>query len=150
MVGLARSPPARQGRGEQRLRYEANPPLLTKFHTLPMCPIRMSSHLCNLLADSNKKFPSQGLTLRSESRDNLFSLPSRKEEDQRSRGFRGWVTHYSLCSKHKELNLPSIALRLSLGLNRLRLSIVYIGISSAFGLHDFPLFHRAVKLSRGE
>lgn len=48
------------------------------------------------------------------------------------------------------LNLPSIALRLSLGLNRLRLSIVYIGISSAFGLHDFPLFHRAVKLTRVE
>ena len=69
----------------------------------------MSSHLCNLLADSNKKSPSPGLTLRSESRDNLFSLPSRKEEDQRSRGFRGWVTHYALCSKHKELNLPRIA-----------------------------------------
>ena len=50
----------------------------------------------------------------------------------------------------RSLNLPSIALRLSLGLNRLRLSIVYIGISSAFGLHDFPLFHRAVKLSRAD
>ncbi len=50
----------------------------------------------------------------------------------------------------RSLNLPSIALRLLLGLNRLRLSIVYIGISSAFGLHDFPLFHRAVKLTRVE
>ena len=40
----------------------------------------------------------------------------------------------------RELNLPSIALRLSLGLNRLRLSIVYIGISSAFGLHNRSLF----------
>ncbi len=49
-----------------------------------------------------------------------------------------------------ELNLPSIALRLSLGLNRLRLSIVYIGISSAFGLHDFPLLHRAVKFTHIE
>ena len=82
MVGLARSPPARQGKGEQRLRYEANPPLLTKFHTLPMCPIRMSSHLCNLLTDSNKKSPSQGLTLRSECRECSHSLPSRKEEDE--------------------------------------------------------------------
>ena len=67
----------------------------------------------------------------------------------KSRGFRGWVTHYSICDKHIELNLPSIALRLSLGLNQLRLNIIiYMGISSAFGLHDFPLFHRAVKLSR--
>ena len=50
----------------------------------------------------------------------------------------------------RSLNLPRIATQSILGLNRLRLSIVYMGISSAFGLHDFPLFHRAVKLSRVE
>ena len=39
------------------------------------------------------KSPSQGLTLRSESRECSHTLPSRKEEDRRSGGFRGWVTH---------------------------------------------------------
>ena len=64
-------------------------------------------------------------------------------------------TRYALCARFaqslpriSELNLPRIAAQSILGLNRLRLSIVYISISSAFGLHDFPLLHRAVKLTR--
>ena len=37
-----------------------------------------------------------------------------------SRGFRGWVTHDSICDKHIELNLPRIASRSILGFGRWR------------------------------
>ena len=68
----------------------------------------------------------------------------------RQNSYRWQGLTYSTSQIASELNLPSIALRLLLGLNRLRLSIVYMSISSAFGLHDFPLLHRAVKLTRAD
>ena len=55
------------------------------------------------------KSPSQGLTLRSESRECSHTLPSRKEEDRRSGGFRGWVTHGL-----SERDLPALRLGESL------------------------------------
>ena len=91
------------------------------FPILPIIPRRDS----NSVAISQQQVPLTG-TDAAERVQRVLALFAEPQGRRRmSRGFKGWVTHYSICDKHIELNLPSIALRLSLGLNRLRLSIVH-------------------------
>ncbi len=51
--------------------------------------------------ERSDKSPSQEPTLRSERKGCLHTMPSRKEEDRRSGGFRGRVTHCTLCKKKR-------------------------------------------------